>query len=133
MASSTEAANTAVERLRTARAQAGQRRAASTTAVEQLRERNREETRQLSERAKLAKRGQTQQPWPDATRRPREMQLFDTEDDAQRPAAPPQPQHAPPPVQPRPVEPRPAAPPPGTTGQQRRASDDDWSQESWLH
>lgn len=123
--SSTDAANAAVDRLREVRARAGQRRAASKAAVEQLRERNREETRQLSERAKLARRGQGQQQWPDANRPPREMHLYDTEDEAPRPAQPPV-SAPPPPV----AHPRPAA---GAPAPQRRPTDDDWSQESWLH
>ena len=120
--SATDAATAAVERLRAAREQAKQRRAASRAAVEQLRERNREESRQLSERARLNRRGQPQQPWPDDApgRAPREMRLYDTDDDAPRQPAP-----APQPLRPT-APPRPAAAP-------RRASDDDWSQESWLH
>ena len=109
-ASAAEAASAAVERMRTAREQAQRRRQASRAAVEQLRERNREECERLVERARHARHGQQQ--WP-GNRQPREMHLYD-EDDETAPAATP-----------------PGAPqrPPG----QRSQTDDDWSQESWLH
>lgn len=124
--SATDAATAAVERLRAARDQAKQRRAATKAAVEQLRERNREETRELSEQARLAKRRQNPPVWPETDREPQQMRLYDT-DDAEHDAPPPLRQPVPPP---RPVPPRPAAPPPAAP---HRASDDDWSQESWLH
>jgi hypothetical protein len=105
-ASSAEAASTAVERLRAAREQARGRRDAARTAVEQLRQRNREESRQLAERSHPARRGQ--QPSPDS-HQPRELHLYNT-DALDAPVAHP------------PAQSAPQQPPP-----------DDWSQESWLH
>jgi hypothetical protein len=111
-ASSAEAASAAVERLRTAREQAQRRRDAARTAVEQLRQRNREESRQLAERSHLARRGH--QPLPDS-RQPRELHLYNT-DHLDAPAAHP-----------------PARPAPQQHHHEQRPSDGDWSQESWLH
>lgn len=104
-----DAAGGAVNRMRAARERARQRREASKKAVELLRARNREESRQLVERAKLAKRPH-QDPWPGhRPPRPRELSLYNVDDAEQRPQ----------------FIPRPPAP--------QRTTDDDWSQESWLH
>ena len=103
----------AVRRLRAARDQARQRRAAASEAVEQLRERNREESRRLAERARLGRRAQPQ--WPGHQDQPRELHLYDAEE----PDASPAPATGVPPQLDVPHGPR-------------RASDDDWSQESWL-
>jgi hypothetical protein len=106
MPSATEAAGTAVTRLHAARERARLRREAASKAVEQLRERNREESARLAERGKPGRRAQPQ--WPGHHHDPRELHLYD-EDDPQ-----------PPPTRLRP----PAAPQP---------PDDDWSQQTWLH
>jgi hypothetical protein len=104
------AAEAAVDRMRAARETAKRKRAAARTAVKQLRERNREECRRLVDRARAAKQGH-QNPWPDnRPPRPRELHLFDT--DAEEAGVTPEP---------KPKE------------QPRRTTDDDWSQESWLH
>jgi hypothetical protein len=125
--SASDAVATAVERLRAAREQAKRRREASRRAVEQLRQRNREESRRLAERARLGRRAHPQ--WPEHERQPRELHLYDAEEldhAAPQPAPPPPP--ATPPITPS----QPQASPQRQQGQQR-PSDDDWSQESWLH
>lgn len=129
MTSPTDAANLAVERLRAVREKAAERRAAGRKAVDELRERNREESRQLAEQAKARQAGRNQQQpgWPDR-RQPQTMSLYDNDGDDEPPYRPPvagRPPHVPqqPPTPARPPQPR----------QQPRRDDDDWTQESWLH
>lgn len=117
MPTPSDAARTAVERLRAARERAQQRRDASRTAVERLRQRNREESARLAERSRVARWGQHQ--WP-AHDQPREMHLYEADDPPEQPPPPASPA---PPAQPQP-QPRPNA---------GRPQDDDWPHESWLH
>jgi len=119
MAPSGGAAGSAADRLRAARERATLRREASRQAVEQLRQRNRQESRTLAERAGVARR----QRWPEQPGhgRPQEMHLFDADADTVPVEPPPQPPA------------RPSLPAPPRQPGARRSPDDDWSQESWLH
>jgi hypothetical protein len=110
--SSAEAASAAIERLRTLREQAKQRRDGVKDAVRQVRERNHEESLQAMLRVRAARR--TGPVWPTAHSEPPQMHLYETEE-----IEPPARQAS------RPVPPGPRRPAP--------VDDDDWSNETWLH
>lgn len=108
-ASPTDAANAAIDRLRTLREQARQRREQVKQAVKDVRERNHEESMQAMLRVRSARRQGTPV-WPAAHQDDRTMHLYEDdepESPAQRPTTAPR---------------RPA-----------HVDDDDWSNETWLH
>lgn len=104
------AASAAVERLRTLREQAKQRRDEVKDAVRQVRERNHEESLQAMLRVRAARRSGPV--WPTAHSEPPQMNLYETDD-----LEPPARQDS------RPAGPRRPAP----------VDEDDWSNETWLH
>lgn len=116
--SPTEAANTAIERLRALREQAKHRRELVRDAVRQVREHNHEESLQAMLRVRAARRAGPV--WPTEHPEP-QMHLYET-DDLEPPA--PQGVQGFPPAPPAPAGPRRLAP---------QVDDDDWSNETWLH
>jgi hypothetical protein len=106
------AASAAIERLRTLREQAKQRRDGVKDAVRQVREHNREESLQAMLRVRAARRAGPV--WPTAPSEPPQMHLFESDD-----VEPPARQDS----KPAPAGPRRPAP----------VDEDDWSNETWLH